>query len=1412
MRSSIQPLDVVQQTRFRHGVRYVEILAAILLWSVAASPAAAAPVLVQHVSKDAGVTVSSSLAFPANNIAGNWIGVVIRAGRSGQVLTVSDTRRNTYRQAVQLNQTLDAPNGETLAIYYAENIAGGANTITVTESLTNNTLRFAILEYSGVAASNSLDVTSAAQGSGTTLNSGTATTTVGGDLILGLVATANGQTFTGGSGYVIEERAPAAPNTKLIAEDAVQAAPGTVSAGATLSASDNGGALLAAFKAASGTLSPGITSLTPNNGPVGTSVTIAGSNFGASQGASTVTFNGVAALPANTTWSDTSITTLVPSGATTGNVAVTVGGQPSNGMSFTVTSTPPPTITSLTPNNGPVGTSVTIAGSNFGASQGASTVTFNGVAALPANTTWSDTSITTLVPNGAATGPVLVTAGGLVSNAVNFTVTPITIASLSQSSGPVGASVTITGTNFGPSQGSSTVLFNNVSATTTSWGQTSIIAVVPNGATTGNVVVTVGGIPSNGVNFAVTAPPPGINLVQHTSKDAGTVASSSLAFPANNTAGNWIGVVIRAGRSGQVLTVSDTNRNTYRAAVQFNQTLDAPNGDTFAIFYAENIFGGPNTVNVSESISGNTLRFAILEYSGVSSFNSLDVTAAAQGGNTSPNSGAATTTAGGDLLLGEVMTGSGTTASAGAGFKIEEAVPASPNIKLIVEDQILSSAGSASATATLGASVSWGAALAAFKPAGGGGAGPNISGVSPASGMVGAPVTITGINLGSSQGSSTVTFGGQPTGPSSAWSPTSITVNVPQGAVTGSIVVTVGGVPSNAINFTVNTLTVTVTPIHGGIEISQRQQFIGTALYDPQNLGVNWYVDSIFGGNTTVGTIDSSGLFSPGTQLGVHTVTAVSISNSSISATATIAVTDFPGTFTYHNDNSRTGQNLSEYALTPALVNTATFGKLFSCGVDGAVYAQPLWVPNLTIGGAKHNVLLVATAHDSLYAFDADTSPCVTLWQVNLIDSLHGGTSGEVTVPASGNLVGAGAGDISPEIGVVGTPVIDPASNTLYVVSKSVIISPLKFFQRLHAIDILTGSEKFGGPANISSAISVPGTGNGSSGGQLKFDERIENQRPGLALGNGIIYVSWGSHEDIGPWHGWVISFNASTLAFISAFCATPNGAAAGIWMSGGAPPIDSSNNLYVLTGNGDWDGVTNFGDSILKLDSGLSLASWFTPSDQSHLSINDLDLGSGGAAILIDLPSAPVPHLMIGGGKQGSNQVGELFLLNRDSLGGMTSTDTQPQIVQKFSVGGRIFSTSTFWNNNLYIAASGTRLKQYSFNSSTEQFTFAQQSNSVYGFPGATAAVSALGTTNGIAWALDNALYCTPQSPGCGPAVLHAYDATNISVELWNSAQDASGKDKAGNPVKFTVPTVANGKVYIGTRTEIDVYGLKPN
>jgi hypothetical protein len=566
---------------------------------------------------------------------------------------------------------------------------------------------------------------------------------------------------------------------------------------------------------------------------------------------------------------------------------------------------------------------------------------------------------------------------------------------------------------------------------------------------------------------------------------------------------------------------------------------------------------------------------------------------------------------------------------------------------------------------------------------------------------------------------------------------------------------------------------------------------------------------------------------------GVYTITATSVSNGTTSASLVIGVTDLSGVFTYHNNLSRDGTNTHEFALAASTVNTSAFGKLFSCPTDGAIYAQPLWIPNLAVAGVRHNVIVVATQHENLYAFDADTAPCTRLWQANLIDSTHGGTSGETSVPSGiGGLVGVGLGDITPETGVTGTPVIDPATSILYVVSKSVISSGPTFFQRLHAIDLTTGDEKFSGPVTISA--SVPGTADGST--TVTFNPRQENQRPGLALVNGVVYIAWGSHEDAEPFHGWVIGCTASTLVQVpgAVFSSTPNFNAAfsysggGIWMSGGAPAADSSGNLYVLTGNGAFDANTNggnYGDSTLKLSttSGLSVADWFTPMDEASLATGDVDHGAGGAAILVDQPSATYPHLVIGGGK-----AGVLFLMNRDNLGHFSSSTNN--VLQQIVVGPNIYATAAFWNNSLYIAAathggSGGPLKHYSFNTTTEQFAAASQSSLVYPFPGPTPSVSSNGSVQGIVWALDNSRYCTPgPNSGCGPAVLHAYDATNLATELWNSSQAAG--DQAGNAVKFTVPTVANGKVYVGTRGnntggsfgstsvsgELDVYGLKPN
>ena len=620
---------------------------------------------------------------------------------------------------------------------------------------------------------------------------------------------------------------------------------------------------------------------------------------------------------------------------------------------------------------------------------------------------------------------------------------------------------------------------------------------------------------------------------------------------------------------------------------------------------------------------------------------------------------------------------------------------------------------------------------------------------------------------------------------------------------------------------------VALTPMRGGLTLSQSMNFTATVTNDVGAAGVTW---SATGGGTFSAQAATTATYVAPPSAGVITVTATSKADVTKSASATIGVTDLAGVTTYHNDLSRDGVNAHEYALTTSNVNSATFGKLFSCAVDGAVYAQPLWVPNLNIGGATHNVILVATQHDSLYAFDADASPCVKLWQASLIDGAHGGggSGTETSVPSGiGNSVGIGkgSGDITPEVGVTGSPVIDPSSQTLYVVSKSVVMSGPTFFQRLHAIDLASGNEKFSGPVTISATF--PGTGDG--GTTVTFNSKTQNQRPALALVNGVVYIAWSSHEDAPPYYGWVVGYNASTLAQANVLNISPNVGFGGIWMGGGAPAADANNNLYLLTGNATFDANNgtapnnDYGDSFLKISGTLGVLDWFTPSDETTDNSGDQDFGAGGAAVLVDQPSgSPVTHLIIGGGKDGF-----LYLLNRDNMGHLGDSNAW----QRFNFSSPIFSTGAFWNNSFYLAGVGGPLKMYPFNTTSSMFATSpsSQSSTSYGFPGTTPSVSSTGTSNGIVWALDDSLYCTPQSPMptfCGPAVLHAYDATNLASELWNSSQAANGRDNAGYAVKFTVPTVANGKVYVGTRGtdgtpgttsvsggvgELDVYGLLP-
>lgn len=566
---------------------------------------------------------------------------------------------------------------------------------------------------------------------------------------------------------------------------------------------------------------------------------------------------------------------------------------------------------------------------------------------------------------------------------------------------------------------------------------------------------------------------------------------------------------------------------------------------------------------------------------------------------------------------------------------------------------------------------------------------------------------------------------------------------------------------------------------------------------------------------TMSGAIATSKTLAGGVSAGF---TSIQAAMGAVTGVAILSVTNhsgngFAGVFTQHNDIARTGLNANENVLTLTNVgNTTTFGKKFSQSVDGFLYAQPLYVPSVSIAGGTHNVVIVATEGDSVYAFDADNKTGANanpLWHANLIDTAHGASAGETT--ATSNDVSCT--DLVPEIGISSTPVIDPSTGTIYVETKSKQPSGLQFFHRLHALDIATGTEKFGGPAVISASVSA--TGDGSSGGTLKFNDLTQMNRPGLLWLNGMIYVAYASPCDNGPYHGWVFAYDAATLAQKALHLTTPNGGLGGIWMSGAGLAADSAGNIYLTTGNGTFDTsnipAQELGDTDEKLFNDgtdrLALVDYFTPFNQASLSNADTDLGSGGVLLLPHQPGAHA-HELVQVGKEG-----KIYVIDRDHMtaGNLhycvsACNGTDAQIVQELNapipIPNGIWSMPAYWNNNVYFWGVSDVLKRYTLSNGLLGVSPASTSSRVYGYPGANPSLSASATTNAIVWAID--------SNGGSNAGLYAYDAITL-VELYNSNQASGNRDVAGPGVKFSVPTIANGKVYVGTQTEVDVYGTLP-
>jgi hypothetical protein len=498
---------------------------------------------------------------------------------------------------------------------------------------------------------------------------------------------------------------------------------------------------------------------------------------------------------------------------------------------------------------------------------------------------------------------------------------------------------------------------------------------------------------------------------------------------------------------------------------------------------------------------------------------------------------------------------------------------------------------------------------------------------------------------------------------------------------------------------------------------------------------------------------------------------------------------------TYHYDNLRTGQNLNETTLTPANVNQAKFGKLGELMVDGKVDGQPLYLSQVAIPGVgTKNVLYVVTEHGSVFAFDADNvsgTSAKPLWQIS------------TQLPGEGPSDNRSCSQVAPEIGITSTPVIDRTRGAIYVVAVSKNASG-NYLHRLHALDITSGKELFGGPMTITAAVA--GNGAGSVNGTVTFDPAQYNERPGLLELNGTIFTTWGSHCDIGAYTSWIMAFSADTLKQTYVLNLVPNGSDGGTWMSGAAPAADAAGNIYFIIGNGTFDTALttsgfpsqgNCGNCYVKVSSTkpLTLLDYFTPLNTVAESNVDQDLGSGGPLLLPDVTDASgkTRHLAVGSGKDAM-----IYVLDRDDMGKFSST--QNKIYQQISgqLGGGEFGKPSYFNGFVYYGAVNDAVKAFPITAGKLATSPSSKTSVVFAYPGATPAISANAANNGILWVVENG----------GTAVLHAYDATNLTTELYNSNQAAAARDQfAGN--KFITPTIVNGKVFVGTPNSVAVFGL---
>ncbi len=604
-----------------------------------------------------------------------------------------------------------------------------------------------------------------------------------------------------------------------------------------------------------------------------------------------------------------------------------------------------------------------------------------------------------------------------------------------------------------------------------------------------------------------------------------------------------------------------------------------------------------------------------------------------------------------------------------------------------------------------------------------------------------------------------------------------------------------GAIPPNERQSAI--LAITTQPSSQAVYAGQTATFAVSAAGNPP-LTYQWQKD----GATISGATDSQYTTHATMTSDSGSVFRVVVSDATGSATsnpAMLTVTPAPppspseAVLTYHNDNGRTGQNLYETILTPFNVNSSLFGKLGFLPVNGLVDAEPLYVPNLSVAGATRNVVFVATEHDLVYAFDADTF--VQLWQVSV--------AGSQETPSDDH----GCPFLTPEIGVTSTPVIDlnaGAHGTIFLVAMSKDTNG-NYYHRLHALDLATGAEQSGSPTT------VQGTFPNLTGG-LTFDPGAYFERAGLLLLNGAIYVAWTSHCDQPPYNGWIMGYSEATLQQVSVFNLTPNGAAGAVWMSGAGPAADAAGNIYLLAANGTFDTALDangfpiagdYGNGFLKLSTtggALAVADYFEMHNTVAESEADQDLGSGGVLLLPDMRDATGKtwHLAVGAGKDSN-----IYVTNRDSMGKFNPANNGALYQEMDStLGNGSWGMPAYFNNTVYYGGVGNPVIAFTISKARLVAQPGSRSSTAYIYPGTTPSISANGSGSGIVW--------TVESAGSNLGVLHAYDATDLAKELYNSNQAPNGRDQFADN-KFITPMIAHGKVYVGTPTGVAVFGLQP-